>query len=155
MKRGLALLIGFAVFLAASSYSFAGESSNRVVANAPGLHLSGVRIRPASTDNCVVSGFAPGVGYFNQGVGCSDVNVNYSNGTGVIKTTVTTSLGLTIAIDVNWNATSSEITQSVAIPNPSRTVTNNFKRASVSGTIGGLTIGTGTTGEISQRSVSP
>lgn len=155
MKKIVAMLIGFALFVASSS-SFAGESSSRAVANAVGFHLSGLRVTPVTgSQQYIVSGFAPGVGSFNQSVNSGDIKVDYGDGKAFVKAVVVTSLGLTISINVNWDATTSSITQSVPIPNPSRTLTNTFKRASVTGTVGAFTIGAGTTGEMGQRTVTP
>ncbi|MBI2991101.1 MAG: hypothetical protein HYY47_03045 [Deltaproteobacteria bacterium] len=148
-------LTAFALLLGFFSDSFAGESSQRAVANAAGFHLTALDVKPPATEHWIVSGFAPGVGWFSQSVGNKDININYKEGTASLITIVTTSLGLTIPINVTWNATSSQITQTVPIPNPSRTLTNNFKRASVSGTVGAFTIGVGVTGSIDQRAITP
>lgn len=152
----VAVLILFVLLLGSSHSSFAGESSKRAVANAAGFHLSALRVNPvAGGDQFKVSGFAPGVGSFNQSVAAGDIKVDYPDGKASVTTTVVTSLGLTIPINVSWTATTSTITQSVSIPNPARTLSDSFKRASVSGTVGTFTIGVGTTGAISQRTVTP
>lgn len=157
MKKAVAIFIGLALILGIAASSSAGESSYRAVANGLAFHLTALHILPPvnGTEKWIVSGFAPGVGTFSQSVGPKDINIDYPDGTANLSTKVTTSLGLTISISVNWTAPSSQITQSVPIPNPSRTLTDNFKRTSVSGAIGTFTIGAGTTGAVSQRTINP
>lgn len=157
MRKLSAVLFGCALFLGSASDSSSGESSERAVANGPGFHLTSLHIFPplAGADKWTVSGFALGVGTFSQSVNKDDIKIDYSAGTAKLITTVTSSLGLTVPITVNWTATSSQITQTVSIPNPSRTLTNNFKRASVSGTVGTFTIGAGATGSIGKRNIVP
>ncbi len=156
MKKMAATWIGLSLLVGFSSGSSAGESSQRAVANAVGFHLTSLKVNPVvGVDQFIVSGFAPGVGTFFQSVNKDDIKIDYSGGTASLVTAVTTSLGLTVPINVTWTATSSQITQSVPIPNPARTLTNNFKRASVSGTVGPFTIGAGTTGLIARRNVTP
>lgn len=157
-----AVLIGFALFLGSSRGLFAGESSYRAVANGPSFHITSLHVIPSvGTEQWIVSGFAPGVGRFSQSVSSSDIDIDYSDGTASLHTNVVTSRGLTVSINVNWNNSSSPpvITQTVSVPNPSRTLTINFKRASsVTGNIGSFTIpstGTGVTGTIGQRTVTP
>lgn len=155
----LAVLIAFVLLLGSSHSLWAGESSYRAIANAPGLHLSALRVTPVTgSQQYIVSGFAPGVGSFNQSVNSVDININYGDGTASLRTNVVTSLGLTISISVNWNNPSSPpvITQTVSVPNPSRTLTINSKRASsVTGSIGSFTIGTGVTGTVGQSTINP
>lgn len=156
MKKVAVILVGLALCLSSPGVASAGESSDRASANGVGFHLTSLHFKPSAgtTDQWVISGFAPGIGSFNQSVTANDIKISYTNGTASVTANVVTSLGLTIPIQVNWTATSSQITQSVAIPNPSRTLTNNFKRASVSGTIGTFTIGVASAA-ISQRTVTP
>lgn len=150
----LTVLIAFVFLLGSSRGLWAGESSDRASANAAGLHLTTIHVK-APNDGWLVSGFAPGVGSFNQSILSTDANINYKDGSASVNTAVVTSLGLTIAINVTWTATSSQITQTVSIPNPARTLTVNLKRASVSGTVGTFTIAAGTSGAIGKRDVTP
>lgn len=157
MKKTLAILIGFFLLLGSLSSLVAYETSNRAFVNGPGVHLSAVRITSTSGSTWVVSGFAPGLGSFNQNVDSDKINFSYSNGTASINATVTSSLGVPLAIVVNWTSPASPVVQTVNIPNPSRVLTINTKRANVSGNIGSLGLGsvTGVSGGVDQRTVNP
>ena len=157
MKKAAAILIGLALFLSFPSISSAGETSERATANGVGFHITSLHVVVVGgQDEWLISGFAPGIGSFSQGVKKDDIKIEYSVGRASVDTKVLTSLGLTIPIQVNWTvpAGTPQTTQSVAVPNPSRTLTNNFKRATVSGTIGTFTIGVASAA-ISQRTVTP
>jgi hypothetical protein len=158
MKKSLAILIGFFLLLGPLSSLFAYETSNRAFINGPGIHLSTVKITSTTGSKWVISGFAPGIGSFNQNISDNDhVSFSYSNGTASINTTVTSSLGVPLAIAVTWSTPASPVTQTVNIPNPSRILTINTKRTNVSGTIGTFNlIGvTGVSGGVDQRTVNP
>src|SRR5687767_10558040 len=99
MNKFLAILIGFLLFVGSLSSVTAYETSNRIFVNGPGVHLSAVRITSTTGTKWVISGFAPGVGSFNQSVIDNDnVAFIYSNGTASLNTTVTNSLGLPVVI---------------------------------------------------------
>lgn len=68
-RKIVAVLILFILLLGSSHSLWAGESSGRAVANAAGFHLSALRVTPVTgSEQYIVSGFAPGVGSFNQSV---------------------------------------------------------------------------------------
>ncbi len=151
-----AFLLGLAVASSAKSYRQREDRAVAMLLKGPSqFSLTVIHVKTtggsAAGEDWVVSGFAPGVGSFSQSVPRAAVDIKFNNGTASVNTIVHTSQGEDVTVSITWQATSGTTTKNKRFTNPSNIENKyNSNRASVSGSIGGFTIGDAI-GEISER----